>query len=120
MVMTILTTNSTQSFPIIPIRQVDELGHSLLVTMTDETTKTVYQRTVANRSSVNDLYYIGFTDLDFLVENTFYSLVVFFDVTNEIIYKDLIFCTNQNIDLFSINNGEYILPSINNNGYITV
>lgn len=120
MIMIILSTNSTQSFPIIPIRQVDELGHTLLFTMTDETTKTVYQKTVTSRNSISDLYYIGIADFDFLKENTFYSLVVFFDVTNEIIYKDIIFCTNQNIDTYSINNGNYTFPSINNNGYITI
>lgn len=56
--------------------------------------------------------------LSFLTENNFYNLKVYFQNTNEIIYKDRIFCTNQTD--YTINNNSYVLPTINNNSYITI
>jgi len=40
-----------------------------------------------------------------------------FSVTNEVIYKDRIFCTNQTVKEYSINQNEYFLPNIDNNFY---
>ena len=37
----------------------------------------------------------------------------------EIVYKDKIFCTSQNLDNYSINNGDYTQHS-SNNDYITL
>tara|TARA_Y100000401_G_C8326015_1_gene228380 strand:+ start:27600 stop:27956 length:357 start_codon:yes stop_codon:yes gene_type:complete len=43
-----------------------------------------------------------------LKEGTFYDLIVYGGNADEVIYKDLIFCTDQNIEDYSINEGEYI------------
>lgn len=41
------------------------------------------------------------------VENHFYW-AIFKNQANEIILKERMFCTNQNIDIFSVNNGAYV------------
>jgi hypothetical protein len=55
-----------------------------------------------------------------LQENNFYVLKAYFDVSNVIIYKDRVFVTNQSQDSYSINNGQYLTPTIDNNSYITI
>lgn len=49
-----------------------------------------------------------------LVENHFYILNIINSDTSEIVFKDRIFCTNQNIVTFSVNNGQYTSTSSNN------
>jgi hypothetical protein len=60
------------------------------------------------------------TNFSILKENTFYCLKAYFNTTNVIIYKDKVFVTNQSKNTFSINNGGYALPNIDNNNYITI
>jgi len=55
-----------------------------------------------------------------LQENTFYVLKAYFDVSGVVIYKDRVFVTNQSQGSYSINNGQYTTPSIDNNNYITI
>lgn len=58
--------------------------------------------------------------LSFLKQDNFYNLKVYFENTNEVIYKDRIFCTNQSTATYSINNNAYSEPIIDNNDYITI
>jgi hypothetical protein len=118
--MIILTTSGTQTFPIIPIKQIDSGGNTISLEFTNETTKEVITRVATTRASISDIYYITNTNLSFLKENTFYVLKVYFTGSGEVIYKDRVFCTNQNIDAFTINLNQYTLPTINNNTYITI
>jgi len=118
--MIILTTSATQTFPIIPISQTDISGNDIRLEFTNETTKNVTTKTATTRTSVNDIYTLGSTDLSFLKENTFYVLKVYFNVSGVVIYKDRIFVTNQTQGSYSINNGQYTTPSIDNNNYITI
>ena len=118
--MIILTTSATQSFPIIPISQFDPFGDTIILEFTNETTKEVTARTVTTQLSVNDIYYVRNTNLSFLKENIFYVLKVYFEGSGIIIYKDRVFVTNQAQSSYSINNGQYTSPSIDNNNYITI
>jgi hypothetical protein len=118
--MTILTTSASQTFPIIPINQVDVSGNTITLEFTNETTKAVTTRLATTRASVNDIYYITNTTLSFLQENTFYVLRVYFTASGVVIYKDRVFCTNQTQSTYSINNGQYVTPTIDNNSYITI
>ena len=115
--MIILTTSANQTFPIIPISQTDLIGNSIRLEFTNETTKEVVTKTATTRTSINDIYYLSSNDLSFLKENTFYVLKAYFNVSGVIIYKDRVFCTNQPKSSYSINNGEYTLPNIDNNFY---
>ncbi len=47
-----------------------------------------------------------------LVENHYYDLVIKDGST--VVYKDRIFCTNQSIVQFSVNNGQYVSNSTTN------
>lgn len=115
--MIILTTSANQTFPIIPISQTDLIGNSIRLEFTNETTKEVVTKTATTRTSINDIYYLSSNDLSFLKENTFYVLKAYFNVSGVIIYKDRVFCTNQPKSSYSINNGDYTLPNIDNNFY---
>jgi hypothetical protein len=118
--MIILTTSASQTFPIIPIQQVDLSGNSIALEFTNETTKEVITKTATTRTSTNDIYYLGSTDLSFLKENVFYVLKAYFNVSGVVIYKDRVFVTNQPQSSYSINNGQYTTPNIDNNSYITI
>jgi len=118
--MIILTTSASQTFPIIPIQQVDLSANNIILEFTNETTKVVTTRTVTTRASVNDIYYVTNTTLSFLQENTFYVLKAYFNVSNVVIYKDRVFVTNQSQSTYSINNSQYTSTSIDNNNYITI
>lgn len=81
-----------------------------LVAITDELT---------NKTVVIDTY--TFTEGDYystfeaefnLVENRFYILTI--KKNHETIYKDKIFCTNQSLVTFSVNNGQYVSNSTTN------
>jgi hypothetical protein len=119
--MIVLTTAEAQWIYIIPTRQFDEDLNDIYVDIIDETTKQEYINIPISTFAIGDLFQIDFMTLDFLKENTFYNIKVYFGATNEVIYKDRMFCTDQPLyGTFSINNGEYILPTINNNTYITI
>ena len=118
--MIILTTSANQTFPIIPISQTDLSANDIRLEFTNETTKEVLTKTATTRASVNDIYYVSSTDLSFLKENTFYVLKAYFNVSGVTIYKDRVFVTNKPQSSYSINNGQYTSPSIDNNNYITI
>jgi hypothetical protein len=118
--MTILNTSATQTFPIIPINQIDSVGNTISLEFTNETTKEVITRVATTRASISDIYYLTNTNLSFLQENIFYVLKVYFTGSGVVIYKDRVFCTNQTQSSYSINNGQYLTPTIDNNSYITI
>ena len=49
-------------------------------------------------------------------ENHFYW-AIFKNAANEVILKERMFCTNQNIDTFSVNNGGYV-SNVSTNDFI--
>ena len=120
MIMIVLNLNSPQTFSIIPKTQADPNEYGMFMYFTNETTKEVFAREVTVFSNVKDVFLIGSSDFTFLRVNNFYSLEVRFGYTNEIIYKDIVFCTTQPIETFTINEGNYVLPQIDNNSYITI
>lgn len=56
--------------------------------------------------------YLVVTDTFGTKEGHTYKMVVYNG--SDIVYRDLVFCTNQNTDTFSVNNGEYVQSSSNN------
>ena len=63
-------------------------------------------------SPTTDRYYLSISKIIALKDNHFYTLNIFNGTT--VIYTDKIFVTNQSIASYSINNGEYIQSSSNN------
>lgn len=82
--------------------------------ITSETTGVT--TTYAITSSI-DGYYLTWSKIVALKENNFYTLTV--KNGSDIVYKDKIFCTNQSVSSFSVNNGEYTTVS-SDNEYITL
>ena len=68
-------------------------------------------------ASIQDGRYLTFDKIVTLVEGQFYTLTVL-DGT-DIVYSGRIFCTNQTVANYTINNGEYV-ETTSNNDYIIV
>ena len=104
--MIILTTStSEQSFVFIPRRHTfDYVG------ITDEQTGVTVE--ISNYTHTIGDYYDEIEAEFNLVENHFYDLVIIRGAV--VVYKDRIFCTDQPISSFSVNNGQYVSNSTTN------
>lgn len=78
--------------------------------ITDEQTGLTTNVTIT--SSVVGQYYHTITATFSLKENHYYTLTL--KQNTDIVYKDKVFCTNQSIPTFSVNNGQYIVNTSNN------
>ena len=78
--------------------------------ITDDQTNTEVQVTIA--SSVQGDYYDTINATFSLVQNHFYNLEIRNGST--IVYKDKIFCTNQTIADYTVNNSQYTEQSSTN------
>ena len=63
-----------------------------------------------------DRYYLVVSEILDLEQDTFYQMTIKNGL--EVVYKDKVFCTNQNVDSYSVNNNTYVSVS-SNNDYIT-
>lgn len=92
---------------------------------TEEFTCSLYNETTKEIAAYEayDLYEDGdifYFQIDAIVtENTFYELTLFSNI-QKIIYKDRLYCTDQDIRVFSINDGVYTSAETNNQNYITI
>lgn len=116
--MIILTTELEQAFTVIPKKS---SWNVLSLQLQNETTKVVYQVDIEAIVFIKDVLWIVSISLGFLKQNEFYNLKIFIDDdSQEVFYKDRVFVTNQAQSSYSINNGQYTSPSIDNNNYITI
>ena len=101
-------TATSQTFKIIP-RQMN----ADTLTLVNETTgeETIYDISITQL----DYYAVIEKTLD-LKENNFYKMTV--KNGTDVVYKDRVFCTNQVIEEFTVNNNEYTSYS-SDNDYIT-
>ena len=79
------------------------------IILRNETTNEI--QTITASFSLEKYYLTTVTSFD-LKENTFYNLTVKNGV--EVVYKDRIFCTNQDIVDYTVNKNEYVSNAINN------
>ncbi len=116
--MIVLRQNQDQTLTIIPT--VNTTLDNLVFEFTDETTKTVYLREPYFTDFTFDLATYSVITSNFLQVNTFYNLKVYLreDVYTTV-YKDRVLCIadDTTIQDYSINQGEYTLPNIDNNFY---
>ena len=104
-IMIVLTTStSAQTFSFIP----RDTPTSMV--LTDDQTNTPV--TVAITSQTSGDYVNTLTATFALKEGHFYDLVLY--KNTDIVYKDRIFCTDQNIVTFSVNNGQYTSNTTSN------
>jgi len=107
-------SDSSQTFNFIP-RSYTE-GTTYTIKITNETTNTeVYSDTSTSFVSVD--YYYQYSDTFSLKEDTMYNLEI--KAGNELIFRDRIFCTNQNVFTYSVNNNQYTENS-NDNDFIVL
>lgn len=78
--------------------------------LTDEQTNTT--ATINIISSAQGEYYHTLSAIFSLVENHFYTLTL--KDGADIVFKDKVFCTNQSLVTFSVNNGQYVSSSTTN------
>jgi hypothetical protein len=62
-------------------------------------------------------YYLTWSKIVDLKQDNFYTLTVYNGA--DVVYKDKIFCTNQAVSTFSVNNNEFTSVATNNE-YITL
>jgi len=116
--MIVLKQTFDQPITIIPT--INTNGANLVFEFTDETTKLVYLREPYFTVFALDLATFSVITSNFLQVNSFYNLKVYNrDATELIYYKDRVFCIadDATIQDYSINEGEYTLPNIDNNFY---
>jgi hypothetical protein len=101
-------TGIAQEFKIIPRELVADS-----MTLTSETTGEAVTYVI---TPTIDRYYLVINEIVALKENNFYTIEV--KNASEIVYKDKIFCTNQTVSDFSVNNNEFTTYS-SDNDYIT-
>ena len=108
LIMIILTTSATaQSLSVIPRSYVSTF------TLSIRDNSTNVEKTYSITNAVNSGNYLNFNNIfdPILVENHFYDLKL---ISNgEVIFKDRIFCTDQDID--QLNNDHY---DLNSNEYL--
>lgn len=116
--MIILTTEIQQAFTVIPKSNSWSI---LSIQFQEETTKALHTVDAETIVFIKDVLWIVASNLVFLKQNEFYNLRMFVDDdSQEVFYKDRVFCTNQPESSYSINNGQYTTPAIDNNNYITI
>jgi hypothetical protein len=94
-----------QSFSFIP-RQ--DTYNTLQIT--DEQTGVTTNVTIT--TNVIGQYYNTITATFSLKQNHYYTLTL--KQNTDVVFKDKVFCTNQSIPTFSVNNGQYIVNTSNN------
>ena len=97
--------DTPQSFSFIP-RQ--DTYNTLQIT--DEQTGVTTNVTIS--TNVIGQYYNTITATFSLKENHYYTLTL--KQNTDVVFKDKVFCTNQSIPTFSVNNGQYIVNTSNN------
>ena len=92
-------SNTNQTFDFIP-----RYGMPTTCELIDENTNVPVS--VAGTFTAGDYVY-QFTAILPTEENHFYWMLLK-DANGDLVFKERIFCTNQNIDTFSVNNGGYV------------
>ena len=100
---------SDQTFSFIPRSYTQ--GTTYTIKITNEITNTEAYSSTATTFTANDYYY-QHTDTFTLVEDTTYTLEI--TAGNDLIYRDKIFCTNQTVSSYSINDSAYTEHSQDN------
>ena len=133
--MIILTTStSEQTFRVIPRSYPDEITITLRDDSTNETTSTVIESLEWDNN--NDFWQLADYDWNFtggifiedgylvitntfaLTENRFYDLTITSE--SSVIYRDKVFCTDQTISDYSVNDGVYTTENTYDNDYIII
>lgn len=108
----LLDSSNDQTLTFIPRSYPDNVDYSLVE---EGTGRTVDKASVSTATVLGRL---TLTDKFVLQEDKFYSIDVYDSTTNELIFRDKIFVTNQDVKSYSINNGRFIEDDSKDNSYI--
>lgn len=92
-------SNLEQEVRFVPTRR--NAGNTLILRNETTNVETTYSITCTQVS-----YYLTFSKILVLEEGHFYTMTI--KQGDELIYRDKVFCTNQAIGTYSVNNGEYV------------
>lgn len=111
------TSASAQTLKIIP----RSYASTVSMILRDDTKNT--STTYSSISTTTDKNYLVISQAlsPVLVEGRFYDLTV--KEGSNVIYKDKIFCTDQAVSSYSVNNNEYSIPTgddVHDNDYIVI
>lgn len=106
------TTTDAQELDIIP----RSYPASITIKLRSESTNEI--DTISSVSTTENNGYLTFSTSYALIENTFYELTILDG--SSVIYKDKVFCTDQTISTYSVNDGEYIEEDSYDNDYIII
>jgi hypothetical protein len=111
------TSASAQTLKVIP----RSYASSVSMILRDDSTNT--STTYSSISTSTDKNYLVVSQAlsPVLVEGRFYDLTI--KEGSNVIYKDKVFCTDQTISSYTVNSGEYTVPTGNNvfdNDYIVI
>lgn len=102
-------STDSQTFSFIPRSYT--AGTTYTIKLTNETTNTeAYNDTTTSFTALN--YYYQYTDTFTLLEDTYYTLEI--TAGSDLIFRDKVFCTNQTVSSYSVNNGAYTEHSQDN------
>jgi len=113
--MIILTTTiNAQELKFIPR---EYAASSIVITDQDTNTPVTY----AGLTFTTDRYYLkgNVTFSPVLVEGRFYTIKVLNGTSNNIVYRDMIFCTDQALSTYSINKDVYV-KNVTTNEYVVI
>lgn len=103
--ISLTTSSSAQTLKIIP----RSYASSVTMILRDDSTNTSTTYTSISTSTDKNYLVISQALNPVLVEGRFYDLTI--KEGSNIIYKDKIFCTDQTISDYSVNSGEYTIPT---------
>lgn len=92
-------SNSAQEVRFVPTRR--NAGNTLFLRNETTNVETEYSITCTQES-----YYLTFSEILTLEEGHFYTMTI--KQGDELIFRDKVFCTNQTIGTYSVNNNEYV------------
>ena len=104
-------SDSSQTIKFIPRSYSSAITYTISITSETEN-KSVYSQDVSNSFNLQ-AYYREYNAIFNLKENNFYMLEIT-DDSNNVIFRDKIYCTNQTIADYSVNDGVYTTHSSNN------
>jgi hypothetical protein len=108
----LLETATPQVLSFIPREYLNIVNYTLTNESTNVTTS------FTNIDAVTNGAYLELTEVFDLKEGVFYNYDITNPNDNDLLYRGRIFCTNQDIDTFSMNKDEYIEDDSKNNEYI--
>lgn len=97
-------SEEAQTVKFIPSR----LSNANKLVLTNETTNEVVNYDI---ECFDESFYKTFTQILNLEQDHFYTADFFLD--DVLAHKDRVFCTNQDVDTFSVNNGVYVAKTSN-------